>query len=77
MKFEYLKFWLRWYWFPYKEETMIDVSFCWLCFEVQMKKPANHIMDGWDGEVKVWDIVPSRGTGSQASSKSTTSDNTK
>jgi len=38
MKFEYLKIWLRWYWLPYKEETVLDVSFRWLCFEVQIKR---------------------------------------
>jgi len=38
MRFEYLKLWLRWYWLPYKEETVLDVSFRWLCFEARLKR---------------------------------------
>lgn len=42
MKFEYLKVWLRWYWLPYKEETVLDVSFRWLCFELRLKHQPKH-----------------------------------
>ena len=36
MRFEYFKIWLRWYWLPYKEETVLDVSLRWLCFEIRL-----------------------------------------
>jgi len=36
MKFEYLKFWLRWHWLPYKETTVCDTSYRWLCFELRL-----------------------------------------
>jgi hypothetical protein len=37
MNFEYLKFWLRWYWLPYQEKTVTDMTVRWLCFEVRWK----------------------------------------
>ena len=46
MKFEYLKIWLRWYWLPYKEYTVLDVSVRWLCFELGLKRqPTQRALD--------------------------------
>jgi hypothetical protein len=56
MRFEYLKFWLRWYWLPYKEETVLDVSFRWLCFEVQIsRQPTKRAPD--NGNVSEGEVV--------------------
>ena len=47
MKFEYIKFWLRWYWLPYKENTVLDMSVRWLCFELRLKRqPTKRSLDG-------------------------------
>ena len=66
MKFEYIKFWLRWYWLPYQESTVLDLSFRWLCFELGLKRqPTQRALDEATGVPQVWNITPAKSSGTQ------------
>ena len=61
-------------WLPKFGKTQSSVWVEWGAWllEIVVRRRTPRALDGWDGEVKVWDIVPSSSTGSQTSSKSTT-----